>query len=139
MIPLTEIEDEVFKTEVLGKGLAIEPSKGEVLAPFDGTVLNVAETFHAIGLQSEDGVELLIHIGMDTVALNGQGYDVKVKEGQKIKKGQLLLKFDMKTIQDAGYKLTMPMVVTNTDDYYLVERIASGMVKPGDDVIRVES
>lgn len=138
VLALTEIEDEVFKTEVLGKGLAIEPSKGEVTAPFDGTVLNVADTFHAIGLRSYDGVELLIHVGMDTVALNGEGYEVKVKEGQEIKKGQLLLAFDMKAIRDAGYKLTTPMVVTNTDDYQSVEQIASGIVMPGDDVIRVK-
>ena len=138
VMPLSEIEDEVFKTEVLGKGLAIEPSKGEVTAPFDGTVLNVADTLHAIGLQSEDGVELLIHVGMDTVALNGKGYEAKVKEGQKIKKGQLLLTFDKKAIQDAGYKLTTPMVVTNTEDYHLVKQIASGIVKPGDDVLKVE-
>lgn len=138
VMPLSEIEDEVFKTEVLGKGLAIEPSRGEVTAPFDGTVLNIADTLHAIGLQSEDGVELLIHVGMDTVALNGEGYEAKVKEGQKIKKGQLLLTFDRKAIQDAGYKLTTPMVVTNTDDYHLVKQIAFGIVKPGDDVIKVE-
>lgn len=138
VMPLSEIEDEVFKTEVLGKGLAIEPSRGEVTAPFDGTVLNVADTLHAIGIQSDDGVELLIYVGMDTVALNGEGYEARVKEGEKIKKGQLLLTFDMKAIQDAGYKLTTPMVVTNTNDYHVIKQTAFGMVKPGEDVMQVE-
>lgn len=135
---LTEIDDEVFKTEVLGKGVAIEPVKGQVVAPFNGTVTTVADTLHAIGLMSEDGVELLIHVGMDTVALGGKGYQVNVKEGQKVNKGQLLLTFDMETIKAAGYALTTPMVVTNTDDYQVVEKIASGTVKPGDDVLQVE-
>lgn len=135
---LTDIDDEVFKTEVLGKGVAIEPAGSQVVAPFDGTVTNVADTLHAIGLLSEDGVELLIHVGMDTVALEGKGYAVKVKEGQKVKKGQLLMTFDRKVIQDAGYKLTTPMVVTNSDDYQTVKKIASGMVKPGDDVLCVQ-
>lgn len=135
---LAEIDDEVFKTGVLGKGIAIEPSKGEVVAPFEGTVISVAETLHAIGLLSEDGVEVLIHVGMDTVALDGKGYEAKVKEGQKVHKGELLLTFDMKAIQDAGYQLTTPMVVTNTDDYHTVEQIAFGRVKPGDNVIQVE-
>lgn len=135
---LTEIDDEVFKTEVLGKGVAIEPIKGQVFAPFDGTVTNVAETLHAIGLTSVDGVELLIHVGMDTVALGGKGYSPKVKEGDTVKKGQLLMTFDMDLIKAAGYPLTTPMVVTNTDDYAIVEKIASGTVNPGDDVLRVE-
>lgn len=126
VIALTEIEDEVFKTEALGKGIAIEPSRGEVTAPFDGIVITVADTLHAVGLQSEDGVELLIHVGMDTVALDGKGYEAKVEEGQKIKKGQLLLTFDMKAIQDAGYKLTTPMIVTNTNDYQAVKQIGFG-------------
>lgn len=137
VIALAEIKDEVFRTGVLGKGIAIEPVKGQVIAPFDGTVTNVAETRHALGLLSKDGVELLIHVGMDTVELKGKGYEAKVKEGDTIKKGQLLLTFDMEAIKAAGYPLTTPMVVTNTDDYDTVEQIISGTVKPGDHVLKV--
>ena len=135
---LSEIDDEVFKTGVLGQGVAIEPTRGRVVAPFDGTVTMLADTLHAIGLQSENNIEILIHVGMDTVALSGEGYQAKVKMGQKVKKGQLLLTFDMDAIKAAGYQLTTPMVVTNTDDYQAVKQIATGRVKPGDDVLLVE-
>lgn len=135
---LTEIEDPVFSSEALGKGCAIEPSKGEVVAPCDGTIEQVAETKHAVGLTGDNGVEILIHVGMDTVELNGKGYEPQVKVGDKVKKGQLLLKFDMAAITAAGYKLTTPVIVTNTDDYAAVEPVATGTVKQGDDVLRVE-
>lgn len=138
IMPLAQIKDEVFNSGVLGKGIAIEPVKGQVLAPFDGTVTNVAETLHAIGLLSQDGVELLIHVGMDTVSLEGKGYTAHVKEGDSVKKGQLLLTFDMDVIKAAGYPLTTPMVVTNSDDYTLIEQIAYGTVKPGESVLRVK-
>ncbi len=135
---LSEIEDPVFSSEALGKGCAIEPSKGEVVAPIDGTIEQVAETKHAVGMMGDNGVEILIHVGMDTVELNGKGYEPQVKVGDKVKKGQLLLKFDMAAISAAGYKLTTPMVITNTDDYASVEAIATGTVKQGDDVVRVQ-
>jgi glucose-specific phosphotransferase system IIA component len=135
---LSEIEDPVFSSEALGKGCAIEPSKGEVVAPFDGTIEQVAETKHAVGIMGDNGVEVLIHVGMDTVELNGKGYEPQVAVGDKVKKGQLLLKFDMDVIKNAGYILTTPVVVTNTDDYASVEAIATGAVKQGDDVVRVQ-
>ena len=119
---LSEIDDPVFSSEALGKGCAIEPSKGEIVAPFDGTIEQVAETSHAVGLMGDNGVEILIHVGMDTVE----------------KKGQLLLKFDMAAISAAGYKLTTPVVVTNTDDFTSVEPIATGKVTEGQDVILVK-
>ena len=121
-----------------GKGCAIEPSKGEVVAPFDGTIEQVAETSHAVGIMGNNGLEVLIHVGMDTVELKGKGYEPKVKVGDKVKKGQLLLKFDMAAISAAGYKLTTPVVVTNTDDFTSVEPIATGKVTQGQDVILVK-
>ncbi len=135
---LSEIEDPVFSTEVLGKGCAIEPANGEVVAPFDGVIEQVAETKHAVGITGDNGLEVLIHVGMDTVELNGKGYDVKVKVGDKVKKGQLLLKFDMDVISGAGYKLTTPVVVTNTDDFASVEPIATGKVTVGQDIVIVK-
>lgn len=135
---LSEIDDPVFSSEALGKGCAIEPSKGEVVAPFDGTIEQVAETSHAVGIMGSNGLEVLIHVGMDTVELKGKGYEPKVKVGDKVKKGQLLLKFDMAAISAAGYKLTTPVVVTNTDDFTSVEPIATGKVTQGQDVILVK-
>ena len=135
---LSEIDDPVFSSEALGKGCAIEPSKGEVVAPFDGTIEQVAETSHAVGIMGSNGLEVLIHVGMDTVELKGKGYEPKVKVGDKVKKGQRLLKFDMAAISAAGYKLTTPVVVTNTDDFTSVEPIATGKVTQGQDVILVK-
>ena len=135
---LSEIEDPVFSSEALGKGCAIEPSKGEVVAPFDGTVEQVAETSHAVGLMGDNGLEVLIHVGMDTVELKGKGYEPQVKVGDKVKKGQLLLKFDMAAISAAGYKLTTPVVVTNTDDFASVEPTATGKVTQGQEVVLVK-
>ncbi len=135
---LSEIDDPVFSSEALGKGCAIEPSKGEVVAPFDGTIEQVAETSHAVGIMGDNGVEVLIHVGMDTVELKGKGYDPKVKVGDKVKKGQLLLKFDMASISAAGYKLTTPVVVTNTDDFTSVDPIATGKITQGQDVVLVK-
>ena len=135
---LSEIEDPVFSSEALGKGCAIEPTKGEVVAPFDGTIEQVADTNHAVGMMGDNGVEVLIHVGMDTVELKGKGYEPKVKVGDKVKKGQLLLKFDMATISAAGYKLTTPVVVTNTDDFASVEPAATGKVAQGQAVVLVK-
>ena len=138
MLVLSEIEDPVFSSEALGKGCAIEPSKGEIVAPFDGTIEQVAETGHAVGMMGDNGVEVLIHVGMDTVELKGKGYEPQVIVGDKVKKGQLLLKFDMAAISAAGYKLTTPVVITNTDDFTSVEPIATGKVTQGQDVILIK-
>lgn len=116
-IPLKEVNDEAFAQEAMGKGMAIKPSKGQVVAPFDGTVQTVFRTKHSIGLKSLDGVEILIHIGIDTVKLKGQHFNVVVQEGDTIKHGQLLIEFDMEAIQQAGYDTTTPVIVTNSGDY----------------------
>lgn len=121
---LSEINDAAFSTGLLGKGIAVRPSEGKVYAPFDGTVETLFLTNHAIGLKSVDGIELLIHIGMDTVNLEGKYFIPKVKQEDTIKKGQLLLEFDKKAIQEAGYSIDTPIVVTNTKEYLdVVEKI----------------
>lgn len=117
LIPLEEVKDEAFSVGIMGKGAAIEPEVGEVYAPFDGVVGTLFPTNHAIGLISEKGLELLIHIGIDTVQLGGKYFETFVKQGQSVKKGDLLLKFDIERIQNAGYSTQVPIIVTNTQDY----------------------
>ena len=116
-VSLKEIGDGVFSEAMLGDGVAIKPSKGEVVAPFDGTVAMVYTTKHAIALVNPEGLELLIHIGIDTVKLNGQHYDIKVAAGEEVKKGDLLGTFDIEAIQKAGYPTITPVVVTNMDRF----------------------
>lgn len=123
--PLNDVKDAAFSRELLGKGFAVRPNEGKVYAPFDGKIELLFPTNHAIGLKSEEGIELLIHIGMDTVNLEGKYFVPKVKQGDDIKKGQLLLEFDMKAIQEAGYSIDTPIVVPNTIDYLdVVEKIS---------------
>ncbi len=116
-IPLSEVSDPAFATGTLGKGIAVIPDKGEVVAPFDCTVTALFNTKHAIGLTSTDGLEMLIHIGMDTVKLEGKYFTAHVKQGDVVKKGTLLITFDMDAIRKEGYSLETPVVITNTDDY----------------------
>lgn len=117
VIPLSQVKDAAFSAGVMGKGAAIEPTLGEVRAPFDGMVMILFPTKHAIGLISNEGTELLIHIGIDTVQLEGKYFETFVKQGQSVKKGDLLLKFDIERIQNAGYSTQVPIIVTNTQDY----------------------
>nr|WP_154888943.1 beta-glucoside-specific PTS transporter subunit IIABC [Paenibacillus xylanexedens] len=116
-IPLKAVNDEAFSQEAMGKGMAIKPSKGQVVAPFDGTVQTVFRTKHSIGLKSVEGIELLIHVGIDTVKLKGQHFNVVVQEGDIVKHGQLLIDFDMEAIIKAGFDTTTPIIVTNSGDY----------------------
>ena len=138
MLLMNEVEDEVFASCALGDGAAIEPSEGKLFAPIDATVSNVFDTKHAIGLNTDDGLEILLHIGIDTVNLKGQFFEAHVKEGQQVKKGDLLVSFDMENIKKAGYKLTTPMIVVNTDDYKAVKPLVTGKVKAGQDFLAVK-
>lgn len=117
VIALSEIDDPVFAGGAMGNGIAIEPTDNKVYAPFDGEIEFIAESKHAIGLKSEDGVELLVHVGMDTVQMDGKGFDVKVKANEKVKAGELLLEFDKEAIQKAGYSLITPVVITNSFEF----------------------
>ena len=117
VLPLSKVEDAVFSSGAMGNGIAIDPTDNKVYAPFDGTVEFIAETKHAIGLKSDDGVELLIHVGMDTVKMNGKGLDVKTKVNERVKEGDSLLEFDRNEIQKEGYSLITPVVITNSNNY----------------------
>ncbi|MDK7050074.1 PTS beta-glucoside transporter subunit EIIBCA [Aerococcus sanguinicola] len=117
VIPLEQVNDSVFSSGAMGKGLAIKPSEGKVYAPFDGKVVSLFPTQHAIGLVSTDGVELLIHIGLDTVQLEGQYFDAKVSVDQEFQAGDLLLSFNKDKIAEAGYDTVTPVIVTNSGDY----------------------
>ena len=116
IIPLTEVKDQTFSSGVLGEGYAIVPSEGKVYAPFDGTCENLFDTLHAMGLVSDSGVELLIHVGLETVGLNGVPFTAHIKSGDKFKKGDLLLEFDIDAIKAAGCEIQTPVIVTNAED-----------------------
>ncbi|MDK8541290.1 MAG: PTS glucose transporter subunit IIA, partial [Enterococcus faecalis] len=117
VIPLSEVEDAAFSTEALGKGVGIVPTDTEVVAPFSGEVVSVFPTKHAIGLKNEDGVELLIHIGIDTVSLNGKGFTVHVTEGEHVQQGQSLVTIDFDYIRQQGLSDTVICVITNTNEF----------------------
>lgn len=138
VLPLEEINDGVFSEKMVGEGFAIEPSDNQVYAPADCEVATVFGTKHAIGLLTTDGVELLIHIGIDTVQLNGAPYTIKVKEGDKLKKGDLIGTFDSKAILDAGYRTVTPVVVTNSDDYSSFRLVKTGKAAAGDEILQIQ-
>lgn len=136
-ISLEEVGDGVFSEGMLGKGVAIEPTIGRAVSPVDGTVSTVFETKHAVGLTSDNGVEVLIHIGLDTVKLNGKHFSTHVKAGDKVKAGDLLVEFDIEKIKEAGYPIVTPIIITNTDSYEDVEVVAKGAVKEKDKLVSV--
>lgn len=126
---ISEVEDEVFSTGVLGQGIAILPEKGEVKAPADAEVSSFFPTGHAIGLKLDSGAEMLIHIGMDTVKLEGKYFTPKVNQGDKVKKGQTLLEFDIEGIKSEGYSVLSPVIITNVADY--TDVVAEGVGEVG--------
>lgn len=137
VVPLAEVDDEVFSTGVLGEGIAIEPDEGKLYAPCDGKIDTVFDTKHAVNIVSEDGCEILLHIGINTVKLEGKPFTVHVNEGDSVKKGDLLVSFDIRQIKDAGYKTTTPMIICNSDDYSKFDVTASGKIKAGNDIIKI--
>lgn len=134
---LKDIADGVFSEGMLGQGAAIIPEDGKFYAPFNGTVQMVYDTKHALGLLSDSGIELLIHIGLDTVELGGTPFSVKVKDGQKIKKGDLLATADLKAIEKSGRKTITPIIVTNSDDFSAVNLVKTGNAETGEEIITV--
>ena len=133
----SEVNDPTFAEEMLGKGMAIKPTAGRVVAPCDATVDMMIETGHAVSLTTEDGVEMLIHVGIDTVNLQGKHYTVHCKAGDKVKKGQLLIEFDKDAITAEGYDTITPVVVCNSDDFAAFETVTGKTVAEGDTVIRL--
>ena len=139
MILLKDVKDEVFASGVLGEGIAIEPVNGMIKAPCAGTITAVAETGHAIGIVSEHGAEILIHIGMDTVKMNGQGFEVHVKVGEKVSAGDALVTVDLEKVKEAGYDTVTPMIITNGFSYQEVVIEKTGMKQTGDAAISLIS
>jgi len=137
-IALTDVADPVFASEAMGKGMAIEPTEGKVYAPVDGTITVLAETGHAVGLLSDDGAEILLHIGIDTVELKGEPFTAHVKQMQEVKKGDLLMDVDLAAVKAAGKATTTMVIITNTDDYASVDAHVGADVAPGDAVIDVK-
>ena len=135
-VPVSEVSDPTFGEEILGKGIAIKPSAGKVFAPVDATVEMMFDTGHAVSLHSDDGTDILIHIGLDTVALKGEHFTTHAKSGQKVKKGDLLIEFEPEAIKAAGYDIISPLVICNTPDYKEVKTF-TGAVKPLDKVIEL--
>lgn len=138
VVPLAEVKDEAFASGALGDGIAIEPIDGELVAPADGEISSTFETHHAVGMTTVDGAELLMHIGIDTVKLGGKHFTYLVNEGDKVKKGQPLIRFELEAIKAEGYPATTPLIVCNTDDYAAVAAKASGTVKQGDALLELK-
>ncbi len=137
VLDIAQCPDQVFSSGALGEGVCILPTDGKVYAPCDATVSSLMDSGHAVGLTGADGLELLIHVGLDTVALEGKPFEYKVTEGQKVKKGDLLLVADLNAITEAGYKLHTPVLVTNSDDYVSVKIADTTNVKAGDALMTI--
>lgn len=137
LIPLEQIPDEVFSQGILGQGCGIIPAEGKVYAPVDGKIIQLADTLHAIGLEGTGGVEVLIHVGVDTVDMNGDGFHSCVNVGDIVKKGQLLLTMDLEKIEESGHLATVITIITNSDDFSVVEIVSSGEIELGKDMLRV--
>ena len=136
-VALSEVNDPTFAEEMLGKGAAVIPEEGKIYAPADGEVGMVFDTLHAVSMTTDFGAEILIHIGLDTVKMKGEGFTGHVKAGDHVKKGDLLLEVDLEKVKAAGYDTITPVIVCNTPDYSSVENVGKGAVNAGDDLIIV--
>lgn len=137
VIPLSEVNDPVFSSEAMGKGCAVIPSEGKVFAPFDGIIVGLLDSHHAVGVESKNGIEILIHVGMDTVKLGGKHFTCHIEDGQQVKKGQLLLEFDMDAIKAEGYEVVTPVIITNSDEFTEITTETAGQVKNGDKLLKL--
>ena len=138
VIPMSEVPDPTFSAEILGKGVGIKPIDGLVKSPINGTVEVMFETGHAVALKSQDGLEVMIHVGMDTVQLKGEGFEQLVKAGDSVQVGDELIRFDKKFIEEKGYKTVTPIIITNSDNYNGIDEIAKGTVDFGEELFRVK-
>ncbi len=137
VIELSQVSDPVFAEKMMGDGYAINPTKGQIVAPFDGEISLVIDTKHAITVKSDDGLEVLIHVGIDTVKLNGKHFDVKVNTGDAVKKGDVLSTFDIEAIKAEGYPITTPVIVVNTDEYSSFEFANKGNISALQNVLNI--
>ena len=136
-IPMDEVNDQTFAQELLGPGIAIVPSNGTVVSPINGTIATVMDTKHAVCIQGEDGLELIVHAGLDTVELNGKYYQTYKEIGDQVKAGDVLLEFDLEEITKAGYDVTTPIVITNLGDCKITKCLTGQQVKAGEEVIQL--
>ena len=136
-IPMDEVNDQTFAQELLGPGIAIVPSNGTVVSPINGTIATVMDTKHAVCIQGEDGLELIVHAGLDTVELNGKYYQTYKEIGDQVKAGDVMLEFDLEENTKAGYDVTTPIVITNLGDYKITKCLTGQQVKAGEEVIQL--
>jgi PTS system beta-glucosides-specific IIC component len=137
VVPLSEVPDPAFASEAMGKGVAIEPTAGRIVAPFDGTVTVAFKKKHALAVVSDKGAEILVHVGIDTVKLDGQHFTSHIQEGDRVKAGQLLLEFDVEKIKAAGYHTVTPIIVTNSHEYTDVLPLQQGQVREGVELLQI--
>lgn len=137
-IALENVKDKVFASQALGKGIAIEPEEGIVTSPVDGTIATLFPTLHAIGIVADSGVEILIHVGIDTVQLDGKGFESFVKQGDRVNKGQKLLSFDISFIEEQGYCVQTPIIITNSADYHEIKGIEGKIVQRGEELLTIK-
>lgn len=133
-VPIADVPDDVFAGKILGDGVGIKPTEDGVYSPVDGTVIQIAHTFHAFGIQSNDGLEILVHLGINTVELNGEGFNCHAIVGQKVKKGDKIMDMDRAFIESKGYNTISPCIITNMDDIVKFDTNI-GEVKGGETVV----
>lgn len=134
-VSITEVNDPTFSEEILGKGAAVIPEDGHIYAPVDGTITLLFDTLHAVSITSKEGVELLVHVGLDTVSLKGEHFTAHVKNGDTVKKGDLLITADLDAIKAAGFDVITPVVICNSDDYAAVEAVTGKTVSNADSIL----
>ncbi len=137
-VPISEVDDPTFGDEILGKGVAIRPEDGNIYAPADGKIELLFDTMHAVSMTTEEGVEILVHIGLETVSLKGEHFKAHKATGDTVKKGDLLISVDLAAVKSAGFDVITPMVVCNTGDYQSVEAVTGTGVEPGDTVLKIK-
>ena len=137
LVSIKEVSDPTFGEEILGKGVAVIPSANHIYVPIDGKVATVFPTGHAVAVTGHDGTEILIHVGLDTVKLNGEHFTIHAEENQEVKKGDLLLEADLEQIKAAGYDIITPIVICNSDEYTEIQAEEPKDVSPGDDILRL--
>lgn len=137
-VPVSEVSDPTFGEEILGKGIAIKPTRGRVVSPVDGTVSIMFDTGHAVSVVSDAGTEVLVHVGLDTIKLNGKFYTTRAKNNDKVKAGDLLIEFDLEGIKGAGYDVITPVVICNTGDYKEVVSLSGKSVRELDEIIKIK-
>lgn len=137
-VSIKEVPDPTFADEILGKGVAVIPTEGKVYAPANGVITTVFSTGHALAMTTDEGAEILIHVGLETVSLEGKPFAIHTQTDAKVQKGDLLIEADLKAIEEAGLKIITPMVICNTDEFSEVNGITDKEVVPGDEVLKLQ-